>query len=157
MPLNLFDLDQDRKQLTIEFAGGTVSLVYRPNQLTPARELGILRAASADVDPDDDEAISNAEQAITRQIEGFVELVESWDVEGPLAVDAYGQRLKIPADQQTNPQGYVESMGGRLVVEPGQIVPIKAEVLRLMASNVLMTISRKINEDMAPNPKRRRS
>jgi hypothetical protein len=160
VPVNIFNLTQDRKTLSIDFGADTLTVTYRPNALTPAGELAILRQARADSieDGEDDDELERAAFNISRQLEAFAELVESWDFMGPLARAKAGNRLDIPASL-TDPlevAAFVESQGGALVVPAGQVVPIRPDCLRLIGSNFLMTVTARINEDMRPNPKRQR-
>jgi hypothetical protein len=158
MPVTINDLTQDRKTVTLELPGGDLTVTYRPNQLTPARELAILRQAKSDADDDSDsDEIETAEYNINRQISTFVDLVEAWDFEGPLAKDKTGARLDIPKDHNAEAQAYAESQAGTLMVPAGETVPIRAEFLKLLPSAFLMNLVGRINEDMRPNPKKRRS
>lgn len=166
MPLSMYELQADRRTITLELPGGNLVVTYRPNQLTPARELAIIRQARDDVaasDAEDKNAseiaaeLETAEYNISRQIANFVELVEAWDFTGPLAQASDGSRLDIPRDHmgELEAQAYAESRGGKVLVPSGHVVPIRQEFLRLMPSNFLMNISARINDDMRPNPKKR--
>lgn len=160
MPVNIFDLADDRKTVTLEFGADTLTVTYRPNQLTPARELAIIRQARADSDDDagDDDELARAQFNIERQLSAFAELVEAWDFEGPLAKDSKGDRLDLPRNLTDSLElaAFAESKGGKLVVPPGEVVPIRPDMLKLIGSNFLMQVTAKINEDMRPDPKRRR-
>lgn len=165
MPVNIFDLVEDRKEASLEIGVNVLNVRYRPNQLTPAREMAMLRQAASDNaaedDASDDEvAIATAQRNIDRQIGTFAELVEWWDFEGPLARGADGERLHIPRDM-TGPlesQAFVEQHpGAELLVRSGDIVPATPEYLRLLPSHFLMLVVNLINEDMRPKQKRRRN
>jgi hypothetical protein len=160
MPVNIYDLESDRKTVTLEFGSDSLTVTYKPNALTPARELAILRQARSESDDEagDDDELARAEFNISRQLLAFTELVEAWDFMGPLARDAKGDRLDIPKALTDHLEiaAYCESQGGKLVVPPEQVVPIRPEFLELIGSNFLMLITSKINEDMRPDPKRRR-
>lgn len=164
MPISLYDLHSDRKTVTLDIAGGQLTVTYKPNALTPARELALIRQARDDVtreDDDDPEAreLEAAEFNINKQITTFCEVVEAWDFEGPLAVDKEGLRLDLPRDQQglLESQAFAESQGGKIVVPAGETVPLRQEFLRILPSHFLMEVQRLINEDMRPNRKRPRS
>jgi len=160
MPVNIYDLEQDRKTLTMEFGSDSLTVTYRPNKLTPARELAILRQARSESlsdENDDDEDIERAEFNINRQLSTFSELVEAWDFLGPLAEKA-GERFDLPRDitELSEAQAFCEAHGANLVVKPGETAPIRPDVLKLIGSNFLMLVVTRINEDMRPDPKRRR-
>lgn len=158
MPVNIYDLSADRKTITLELGAADLTVTYRPNSLTPARELAILRQARSDSEGDDGfEEIEQAERSIQRQIQSFIEVIEAWDFMGPLALAADGAtRLDIPRDQMgvLDAQAFAEAHGGKVLVPAEQVVPIRFEFLKLIPSNFLMTIVRKVNEDMGPKKKR---
>lgn len=154
MPVNIFELQSDRRTVKVDKYDLTVT--YRPNQMTPARELAILRASAISDDDDDvDELLANGERNVKRQIDAFVELVESWDFMGPLAADGEGQLLPVDPNRE-DIEGYVASMGGTLLVPAGQVVPLKADYLRIIPSFFLTDVTIAINEDLRPDPKKRR-
>ena len=157
MPITIDDLAVDRKTVTLELGSGSLTVTYRPNALTPAREMFLLRAARAESEDEEDAELQSAERNITRQISTFVELVESWDFLGPLA-SKNGERLDIPRDQQSSSdaEAFCELHGAKLVVPTDEPVPIKADVLRLLPSHFLMRVVVLINQDMRPNPKQRK-
>jgi len=155
MPVNIYDLVEDRK--TLRVSQYDLTLTYRPNSLTPAKELALLK--TTDPDADDDEAIAMVEANVKRQIQGFADLVEAWDFTGPLAKDADGGRLDIPKALNNEPleaQAYVEDKGGKLLVKAGDIVPIQVENLMLLPGYFIVSLIRAINEDMTPDPKSRK-
>lgn len=160
MPVNIYDLADDRKTVTLDFGSDSLTVTYRPNSLTPARELAIIRQARAESEDgsEGDDDLERAEFNIGRQLIAFSELVEAWDFTGPLAQDKQGDRLDLPRNisDQRELAAFAESKGGKLVVPPGEVVPIRPEFLKLIGSNFLMQITAKINEDMRPNPKRQR-
>ena len=154
MPISAFDLADDRKTATLEFGADTLTVTYRPNQMTPARELAIIRQARSEAaeDSGDDEELARAEYNVNRQLETFVELVEAWDFMGPLAQSSKGDRLNLPRSL-TDPlelAAFAESKGGKLLVPPDEVVPIRTEFLRLIGSNFLMKVVNLLNEDMRP-------
>jgi len=156
MPTTLFDVVADRRTASFDVHGHQVTVTYRPNSLTPAREVAILRQSAEDVTDDELEDLARAESLVTRQVETFAELVESWDLYGPLAVKD-GARLEIPQEQRETARDWVEAQGGRLLAAHDQPVPINGECLRLIPSYFLVSLVEKINQDMRPDPKRRRS
>lgn len=162
MPVNIYDLTQDRKTVTLEIGGGQLTVTYRPNQLTPARELAMLRQARAEADESagDDEELAQAEYNVARQLETFAEIVEAWDFMGPLARhDDTGERLDLPRDMHEpgDLADFAERHGGSLLVPPDVPVPIRPDCLVLIGSNFLMRVVALINEDMRPNPKGKRT
>lgn len=166
MPISIYEVEQERRTITIEFGADSLTLTYRPNKLTPAKELAMLRQARAEVEAEGDEddsalgqEIDRAEYNIKRQLDTFKELVEAWDFMGPLAQAADGGRLDLPRDvhEQQELAAYAEKHGGKLVVPPDEVVPIVPTFLRLIGSNFLMTIVSRINDDMRPKVKGRKS
>lgn len=161
MPITINALQDDRKTTTLEFGTDTLVVTYKPNALTPARELAILRQAREDSEDSSDgdyDEIARAEFNINRQLGAFAELVEAWDFKGPLAQDKHGDRLDIPRNltDLLEIQAFCESQGGKLMVPPDEVVPIRVEFLKLIGSNFIMQVSALINEDMRPDPKRKR-
>lgn len=161
MPMNLYDLQQERK--TTALFDGKLNLTYRPHKLTPAKELAMLRGS--DVDSDDPEVIAQAKRNISRQLEAFAELVESWDFLGPLVADADGEGVdadELPLDlQQSGKELELEAWleenmpGAKVKVAAGESCPLKPDYLKLVSSNFLMQIVAQLNEDMRPNVRKR--
>jgi hypothetical protein len=161
MPMNLYELQQERKSATLY--DGRLNLTYRPHKLTPAKELAMLRGS--DVDSDDPAVIAQAKRNIQRQLEAFAELVEAWDFLGPLVADAEGEGVdadKLPIDlQQSGKELELEAWleehmpGAKVVVGSGQTCPLVPDCLKLISSNFLMQIVAQLNEDMRPNVRKR--
>jgi hypothetical protein len=157
MPVNIYELQEDRKTFLIDKYQLTVT--YRPNELTPARELAMLRqSAVTDEDGDDeiDEQIRNAERNINRQIEALIALIESWDCMGPLAVTPEGELMRIPRDQFDDAEQYVADHGGTLLVPTGHPIPLRHDCLVLLGSFFLTEVMEAINKDLRPDPKKRK-
>jgi hypothetical protein len=162
MPISIYDLEQERKTVTLDFGQDSLTLTYRPQALTPAKELAIMRQArsESDDDADDFEELERAEYNITRQLNTFTELVESWDFQGPLAVKHDGDtRLDLPrgVTDLAELESFAAEHGGKLLVSPDNVVPIQPAYLKLLGSHFLMMVIDRINQDMRPNPKRRKS
>lgn len=160
MPINIFELTDDRKTVTIPVgsSGGQMTLTYRPNSLTPARELAIMRRAELELDDegDDDQDAARVQRNIERQISTFLELVESWDFEGPLARDVHGDAVKFPIEARHDPAGYCAEHGHELLVPAGQVIPLTYDNLVVIPSHFLLGIVEAVNKDMRPDPKRKR-
>lgn len=155
MPLSIFDLQSDRKTFTIPELDLTVT--YRPNQLTPARELAILRSSALPDDEDDiDELLAAGERNVKRQIDAFCQLVESWDLMGPLVADADGQLMEGVNPNHEGWERAVEERGGTIVVPAGQVIALTPDNLRVLPSHFLATVTEAINKDMRPDPKKRK-
>ena len=152
MPVSIYDLVEDRK--TIRIPGYDLSVTYRPNSLTPAKELLLLQTSPDDEDEEEDEDNARAKRNIIRQIRGFCDLVEAWDFLGPLA-EKDGARLDIPKGQEGDleSQAWVEDQGGQLLIPTGQPVPIQEKYLVLLPGFFIVNIIRAINEDMTPKKK----
>jgi hypothetical protein len=134
MPVSIADLGRNRRTFEMPTDYGPVRVTYRPYQMTPAREAEIARMASDARDTDDDKDVQDTEQGLTKIIAQFVEVVEAWDLVGPLS---------------TKPDGK-----GETIIEAGEPIPVTKENLQYVSSYFMVTVLNAVAKDARPKAKR---
>lgn len=134
MPVSIADLGRNRRTFTFPTDYGDVRITYRPYQMTPAREAEISRLAAGNRDDDDNPDVQDTEQGLSKVIAQFCEVVDSWDLVGPLS---------------TKPDGT-----GRIIVEEGNPIPIDPDTLRYVSSYFMVSVLNAIAKDARPKKTR---
>lgn len=134
MPVSIADLGRNRRTFNFPTDYGDVRVTYRPYQMTPAREAEIARLGAASRDEDDNTDVQNTEQGLTKIIAQFTEVVEAWDLVGPLS---------------TKPDGT-----GKVIVPEGEPIPIDNDILRYVSSYFMVSVLNAIAKDARPKKTR---
>jgi hypothetical protein len=130
MPVSIADLGRNRRTFDFHTDYGEVRVTYRPYQMTPAREAEIARLAANERDEDENPDVQDTEQGLTKIIAQFCEVVEAWDLTGPLHSKPNGQ--------------------GKLLVEPGEPVPVDPDILQYVSSYFMVSVLNSIAKDARP-------
>lgn len=130
MPVSIADLGRNRRTFNMPTDYGDVRITYRPYQMTPAREAEIARLGADARDEDDNTDVQNTEQGLTKVITQFTEVVEAWDLIGPLS---------------TKPNGE-----GTIIIPEGEPIPITPEVLKYVSSYFMVSVLNAIAKDARP-------
>ena len=128
MPVSIADLSRDRRTFEFNTDFGPVKIQYRPYAMTPAREADIARIGANAANDELDEDVSKTEQGLTKIVYQFCEVVEAWDLVGPLT------------DRTT----------GKIIIPEGERIEIKPENVRHVASAFLIQVLTAIAKDSRP-------
>lgn len=134
MPVSIADLGRNRRTFHFPTDYGDVRVTYRPYQMTPAREAEIARLGAASRDEDENTDVQNTEQGLTKIIAQFTEVVEAWDLVGPLSTKADGT--------------------GKVIVPDGEPVPIDPDILRYVSSYFMVSVLNGVAKDARPKKTR---
>ena len=147
MPISIADVVGERRQLKVRFNFGTLELLYKPNEMTPADEDLIFGEGSTEgdvVDMSEDGTIdlTGDDQAERRRqfamLRVLVRMVERWDVTGPL--------------YRRQPDGTIDT--NAVVVEAGLPVPLEIDILKNIPSKFIGDVFRAMYQDMSRDPKK---
>lgn len=129
MPVSIADLGNNRRTFSFTTDYGPVRVTYRPYQMTPAREAEIARMAADDREQEESPEVGQTESGLTKIIAQFCEVVEVWDLVGPLSTKA---------------------TGGEIIIPEGETVPINPSVLRYVSSYFLVQVLNGVAKDARP-------
>lgn len=138
--LSIADLIRQRRSFDFDSELGSITVTYRPYQMTPAREAEIARISAEAADDDDNQDVQETEQGITKIVQQFCEVVESIGLMGPLH------------------EGYDAANGapiGKELVPEGMPVPVKPEIVKHFSSAFIVDILVAVGRDARPKGKRR--
>lgn len=130
MPVSIADLARNRRTFEMPTDYGPVRVTYRPYQMTPAREAEIARIAADEREGEEDKDVQDTEAGLTKIIAQFVEVVEAWDLIGPLSTKADGS--------------------GKVIIEAGEPIPIDVATLHYISSYFMVSVLNAVAKDARP-------
>jgi len=128
------DFVRDEAMCTISIGDEKAYITYRPSQMTAAATEKLQRYI------DERDSLAFARH--------FAEIVLQWDIEGPVygdvpVRDEYGD---VMYDDDGN-----EVTERKTIVEVGEIVPLKPNVLQYVPQALLSHVYQELNNDLGPN------
>lgn len=134
-----FVRDEATCSIPVGDGGEKLTITYRPSRITADSADKLQRYI------DERDALAFARH--------FVDIVVDWDLEGPLygEIPVLDERGKPIYDEEGN-----EVVERKSIVDAGQIVPLKAGVLKYMPQAMMNHVYQELNNDMSPDPQRGR-